>query len=818
MTYTPLKTNVLSSFLQNTGLNINPNAVSYMGASTAFPNYSMGTCVGGTVLRMLTYAINVGYSRGLSPSTYNPLISIGSNTIPVLGNSKPPTYTNTYSNPRSQWGWLRCFPLLAHQEFHPNESYQYNDFLSTFTTCHGKMVQLNEPINVLNKSLTYLDGVYSNMNDLVTADITGVSLSTLYWGQDLIRSGRAIDLSTIDTFGSPDNLLKTLYKNRAITSAVNVALLAAGLTATDISNIINGVPATVEQKKLIFASFCLIQNQDLADTLIPLNCQTQGLTCLADLLDPKMLFPNSNTTLTYPRYNAVDLPTNSKTYYLIYSSKNSVDIKSGFGIGERLKNILPADIAYACDAFSISMLQIRNIQNMNIEKFSQVVANLETMKGLNGINGTSVPTNVGLSNSAIPLIAKGTGKNGLYTFCDYFGCMTDLKYPWQTLQGQISNLQTSTLYSIYEQLYLAVSWQPATISLILQPSFTPPGNPQRYVVSGVALTGGGGGYGRGGAGAPVIIISNGAIATCVIGTDPNNISTFGKVISVTLLSQGTPTDAPITATIQSPPLSTPGVNSPPGTSPFPTLDGVILGYISSANNEIASIQAAKSTLASETNDIYSNIFGTGLKKEEDARALALPTLADLQSDVSDTLIFVDSIQNYSKETEVCMTAQVLDNISDYATIGGNSLVGSLREARNGFRLALTGAEQDNKINGTAEEEIVNKLPRPNNTTISENPIGGITNPVIPGPWQTNPDPALPGQYGLTYPQSPGLSNIPIPTGASIVPGSFGGSDESTIIPDNFSIYIVPPGSSVLTPTESIESVILCNCDCWDNLE
>lgn len=712
MTYTPLKTNVLSSFVQNTGLTINPNAVSYMGVSASLSSYTFGSVVSTTVLNKITSSIQKGWGKlqtsSISNSTYNALISIGSTTIPALGNSAPPAYTNTYTGQRTSWGWLRLFPLTAYQEFHPNGSNQYSDFISTFTTCHGKMTQLNIPIKALNNSITYLDGVYSNMNDLVTADITGVSTSTLYWGQDLIKLGRAFDLLYIETFGNPDNLLKTLFKNRALTGSVNIALLSAGLSSTDISNIVNGTPATTEQQKLIYAAFCLIQNQDLRDVLIPLNCQTQGLQSLADLLDPKMMFPNSNTTLTYPQYNATFVPTNSKTYFLLYSSRNSVDIKSGLGIGERLKNILPLDIAYACDALSIAMLQIRNIQNMDIQKFSQVVANLETMKGLNGINGTSVPTNVGLTNSAIPIVAKGTGPNGSYTMCDFFGCMTDLKYPWQTLQAQINKLNTTALASIYNSLDTLLSTVPEPINLESQ----------------------------------------------------------------------------------------------------------VLFYIAQANSEIANILANDPTNSGNLNTTYNNLFGLGLKKEEDARALALPTLAYLTSDVSDTITLVDCIPPYSKETELCMTAQVLENIADFSTIGGNSLVGSMREARNGFRLALTGAEQDNDVNGTSTEQLV--LPRPNNKTTATNPIGGVSsNPTINQPWVTNSDPALLGQYGLTYPQTSNLSNIPIPTGGATTPGSFGGSSETTLMPNNLNLLIFPASTSILTPDEAIQDVITCNCDCWD---
>ena len=84
----PLGVNVLGSVLQNTGLTINPVAAGYMGASKTNTDYSFGSLIQNTVLRLLTWAINDGYLRGpgngnatLTNATYNNLISIGQQDI-----------------------------------------------------------------------------------------------------------------------------------------------------------------------------------------------------------------------------------------------------------------------------------------------------------------------------------------------------------------------------------------------------------------------------------------------------------------------------------------------------------------------------------------------------------------------------------------------------------------------------------------------------------------------------------------------------------------------------------------------------------------
>lgn len=405
----PLGVNVTGSTLNHIGYNINPVAASYMGASKTNATYNTsGTSfraklVQDTCLRLLTWSIHDAYNRGVvlkSPagsSVYDNLISIGSNTIPALGNAKPPTYivedpsgvwtdtaiiygkqtnptgiwpdilpgpaTSGYgnydptipfgdplqghgivdqkqnatwypynmTNPNhsvTQWGWIRCHALQAWNEFNWNgnevvqDPPQYNDFTSSFTTANAYVNYTNQAILAAYNANDFLDGTYSNMDDLVSADIAGVSLSSKDFGTDLINLGKAFNIRKLDSFGLPSTLLETLGTNNAVTPDLSLALLAAGLASDEIS-ILTSTAAqgiTPDQERKIYGAFLIITGTNLEEILAPLQCVTAGLTSLADLLNVKKMFPLSYTSLTVPKYNATPGPTNSKTYYLIYDN------------------------------------------------------------------------------------------------------------------------------------------------------------------------------------------------------------------------------------------------------------------------------------------------------------------------------------------------------------------------------------------------------------------------------------------------------------------------------------------------------------------
>jgi len=393
---TPLGINVQSSLLQNVGFTINPIAAAFVGTSTTNNDYTPGTIVSSTCLNLLTYAINDAYVRdNVTPSTYDDLISIGSGVCEALGNSKPPTYdaidpsgawtgagtpaTTGFANdvnpdypdnnqgqgqeaswlpydttnPNSavtQWGFVRNYALQAWYEFNwngiPDDSSmpEYKDFLGSFMASQSYIELNNASIQAMTASPTFLKGTYSNMNDLTSADITGVNLATLQFGQDLITSGKVIDLSKIDKFGLPSVLLQTIKKFNATSQSLTLALLSAGLTPNEIDGIASGriTSVTKQQEQQIFGAFLVIVGVDLLDVLVPLNCKTKGLTTLADLLDVKKLFPNSYQSLTVPVYNTTAGPTNSKTYYPIFEGEGVSPRLISPTISAQVGTVIPA--------------------------------------------------------------------------------------------------------------------------------------------------------------------------------------------------------------------------------------------------------------------------------------------------------------------------------------------------------------------------------------------------------------------------------------------------------------------------------------------
>ena len=307
------------------------------------------------------YVPNVSYfNSNINKETYDNLLAMGQSRIPALSNSLPPTYlindpsnvwegqaTSGYAiegnvgqgqeatwfpydtdNPNysvTQWGFLRCLALQAWNVFNwqgvspLNEQPEYKNYATQWVTFTGFLEQSNTAILAIRNSINFLDGTYSNMNDLISADITGVSLSTQAFGQDLINLGKALDLTQISTFGKPSGLLKTLLAENALTQAVTLALRSAGLTQEEIVDISqNLITANQKQEFKIYSAFLAIGDIDLAPILKILQCKTKKIIRLSDLLDVKKMFPISYTSLTVPIYNTTPGPTNSKTYYPIF--------------------------------------------------------------------------------------------------------------------------------------------------------------------------------------------------------------------------------------------------------------------------------------------------------------------------------------------------------------------------------------------------------------------------------------------------------------------------------------------------------------------
>lgn len=908
----PLGVNVLGSILNNKGLNINPIAASYMGASkingaggestpgVGGSGYQFGSLVQDTVLRMLTWSINDAYNRSalggsqqggptLTSTTYDNLISIGSGTLEALGNSKPPTYiaedpagvwtttavqygiqegittslpgpaTSGYgitgdtgqgqqatwypyasSNPNhsiTQWGWIRCHALQAWNAFNWNGTSpeltepEYKEFTSSYLTASSWVNSSNQAVLAVKDSESFLQGVYSNMSDLISADIAGVNLASNAFGQDLINLGNTIDLSKIKTFGMPSNLLATLSKNNAITQDLSFALLAAGLTSADVAKIASGntQEVTVEQEQKIYGAFLIITGQNLANILAPLQCTTQGLTSLADLLNVKKLFPNSYMSMTVPVYNSTQgLPTNSKTYYLIYTdsgvnSQLSLPAIQEYvgsqlpggkpvttnkalspeqyrpvpkGFGSYLKDIIPADQAIAAGAFSFTMRQIRSIENCNFKKFAKVVKGMEFATGLPLTNGTNKPTNQESINTSMQSCALGMGPYGTYTMSDLFGCMSGLPYPWKLTYDAINNLSTTMLRNIYQQLFLAVTWQPASITVIPEEREVSPGVFE-YRVDSFEIAVAGGGYGRGTAPAPTFTCDNGATGTVAIGTDDSDAASvgggsFGRVKTISVTNKGAWQATVPVVQIQCPPtatlpvsaggvIATGGDNTAVGTVAWPDpMNAVVQAYIDQANAEILSIQQ-NNTNDAVTLQTYWNLMGTNLKREQRARYTAIspvsvPKDLFLNAYPGSLVTFIDAIPTLAKDTRPHMDAQTLEAIVNVSTVGGQSAIAMMRQERNQSRLQELGVSLENNLSVVLTSTEIKTLTT--NGTLS-GAVDGIVssngNIYTPPAWPTQIDAGgsvvSPTPSGIYYPAPGSLPGSP-PISTSFPPPGF----------------------------------------------
>ena len=603
------------------------------------------------------------------------------------------------------------------------------------------------------------------------------------------------------------------------------------------------------------------------------------------------------------------------------------------GYGSYLTGIIPPDIAVAAGAFSAAMQQIQNIQEVQIEKFAQVVTNLETMAGLNTNSNSNnlVPTNLPLRTLGRPKIALGSGPQGSYTMSDFFGCMSGLPYngPLSNIYAKLNEVATRKLFNIYHETYLAVTYARARLKNVKQtvyyvniqpyiaadPSAIPPvaGQPRiddwYYTLSfAYDPANKGGGYGRGTAPPPEITIAPnnvGASATTTIGTNDNDIpGNFGRVTGVSANfgtpylfypNSITPGPDPIErvpvaeiVSIALPPGSDPmqylpvqasgafatnGVNVLPGWTynaldeelvtqgpvQWPGMNSIIQQYINQANAEIDAILLAKPAQCKSLNNSW-NATGAQLTIEQRARQEGLrPPLPNPRENFlslypTTIYTFVDSVPQYGKNTEPHMYAQTIENIANWDTIGGQSIVGMMRESRNQSRLTALGISLDNNINDTLPYD-QQKVLIANGTLPT-----GLSNPNIPsGSTTANPnDPFIPntttpstpvvirdgveiipqppgninvvtGEYIITDPNVGGLTGLtnpnlvnqqpgsPIDIGLSEIPGSFAGSLYTELIPPNLNAWYTSATlmPSTYTVNEAIDEVVRCNCDCWN---
>jgi hypothetical protein len=723
---------------------------------------------------------------------------------------------------------------------------QYNEIVKSFQQTYVYKKNKNVLISSFNNSKSFINGNFSNMNDLTTSDISGVSLSFRLFGNDMIKLGKSLDMSNIHRFGLPSKFLLNLQKHGALTDAVKLALLYNDFSTSDLSKIFESdYVTTLQQEKIIYSSLSLITGQDLEAVKVILNCSTEGLTTLVDLLNPRKMFPECWQTLTIPTYDIKNAA--SKVYDTIYLADGVNPRIQNWG--DYLAGVLPDDIAIACGAFMMTMNQIRNIRLMNTEKLAQAIANLEvTDKGLPLISAPDIrPVDQASVNETLAKMALGSGNSGVYRQCDFYGAASGLPYRdyYSELVPSLKEAATPALAIVYKKLYqksLGNDWALVSAGSGHVDSVI---NPSPQYTADYAYT---------------LFVTTQAIVqgSTQFTIDKDVTGLIAAASKVSFSSTGSPHWTVLTSTHEN--NRTTVVVTAPINTAVPVNTPVYIfeteyeistqQLVDAANLEIMHICLENPGLQDSIN-YYWNKIGQQMYIEQHAIANAIPENSDIyeNTSINDFEVFIKNLETYAQDTQYGEAAPVLEAISDTASLGGQSIIAALREARNAQRIINVGGELDNDVpdglpSQAASAEACTLDSAGGITTISVTAAGNGYNDQEPPKVTIGPFGGVFGGSGsgatavatvkngsitaievLTPGSGYSVANgcIPVsveppPTAArlgdAVVEGSFAGSayTGNDPVPDN----LIADANASYNVTDAITVITECNCDCWDD--
>ena len=420
----------------------------------------------GTTLLTPFFATLAGAAAaGITASTLISMSTFCSSTVPALADNTPAAYLDLGINVNSGFTGV-----ITEQ----GNSYLGNGnvtvFAQVFPAAQGYVSATNNYINTSINSQTYLGSTFTTMNSLITGNLSDVNLAMLAFGADLAALGQLIDLADLGNFGSPASLLRRLASLTNLTPGVSNALIQAGIDQTDINDIANpNVTISDNLQRLAYQGMLNVTGTELEQVLAVLGVSTPNINNMADLLNPVKIFPNSYPSLTVRTYNQGTSTVlraiydnnqgavNSKLliylprYVLILGGSNMITY-------QRLSLIIPPDQALACKAITVSLQQIKNINNMSLIQLALAFSNMETTRDLDLISSltTAVPPSV--AEFYADTYATGTGPNGTLVITDLLGAAvgvpftSDLANVTTTINSMTSDGILNTLIVIYTRM------------------------------------------------------------------------------------------------------------------------------------------------------------------------------------------------------------------------------------------------------------------------------------------------------------------------------------------------------------------------------
>lgn len=677
-TYTPLQINTAAGMLNNQGIKSLPSALT---AAIAVYN-------GKTLISNWLAAVNAYQAQSYkTASTLDLLLSIGSGTIPALGNSIPtpplgnfPNLDQEYFPSASDASTIDPYGFadLVQQTGNAylgtaGDATDLSRFCQGFVAVQSYIALINAFINSANNAATYLGPTFTGMDDLVSNNLTGLvtdtsSLPAL--ATDFTNQGLLVNTSALDLYGTPAALLAQLSNVGKITNstlpAVKNRLLNAGLTNSDIANLVNlnlqsfnnpnGLTANEFDKLQLRAYQAMkeITGADLQDVLDILEITTPNVATMADLLNPAVVFPNSYLSLATPTPTVpqpIYQPNGAVNMNLAPIVNAFVPTVSGC---DELAKIIPPDQAVANKAVQASLQQVSDIANTTLPKLASALQSSTrtpwnpARAWLENDTVANAPANPN-STLAAPLAVLSPSTVVYQAIQDVPAGtnITDTNY-WRpvAVSGPAFGINSMTGLDQIQALTNPVA--PATTS---------------YVDTNVA-TGSG---------------PSGTITTCdVLGTaiDYNNLAALFTTVSTGIQSLQ---DAGALATI-----NTAYTNIAVAAS-----DAAVITEIGNAETAISAL-AVNPTYTATVNSINTAwvAIATYLNQEKTYQVKAgIDYFSLLGGDQASVLSFCQLLSQYGRDTTDCGAMDFLTQVADTTTLAGQAMIGSLREGQNQQQLA-----------------------------------------------------------------------------------------------------------------------------------
>jgi hypothetical protein len=646
---TPLQVNTAAGLLNNTGLKPLPAALT--ASLLAFNSTTL-------ITNFLAAVSFYNAQSFATESTLASLLSIGSTVCPALGNSIPAAPVGSFTNlVPSSLGFSGLVSQTGNAYLGNGDIGQFSQ---GFMAVQGYIRVTNDFINSATNAATYLGPTFDNMSNLVTNNIAGVSTNLPAFAMDVANQGLLTNLTNIAEYGTPAALLQQIASVAGVSGGtfpfVEQALLGVGLTPANIKDLItnnvqgvnnpNGLSDVDFDKlqQLVYEALQDVRGDDLAQVLSLLEISTPGLVSMADLLNPIKVFPNSYTTLTTAAPSGPVAIYNNNSVNMNVQNTVEVMLPSASGCNQ-LAKIMPLDQAVANKAIQVSLQQVTGIANTTWPELAQTIQGFDRTPW---DNTSTYPINsiVALAPASVivPTLAvldSGTVYYRAQQEIPVGANIYDTQYWVPTTLGGLSTMVDLPL------VQAQTSAVPTVVTNYFDNSVAtgtgPDGTITTCDVLGTAID-------------HSNISANFAVATTAI----NTLQTGGSLAAlnaayVAILSAGN--------------------------------DAAVITQIANANAAIVTIAGAQAALVSSLNTQFVTIAQT-LSDEKTYQTNAGVDYFNLQAGEKVSVYgFVNSLPQFAQDTQACGANSFLLEIADTATLTGQSMVASLREALNQIELS-----------------------------------------------------------------------------------------------------------------------------------